>query len=188
MLKKLSAIILCGHGLFLSANVFARTEEGLYKDERVQFAYPKTRYVEVKADDAVQGGFYTYSLHLKSIDAHDVLTVCRGDIRKCGSNDGVKPYWYSEDGTLMLFSATSIVSRKMSVGSGQEAYEAFAACPTTDNTGQSHAYGAECYELVVSAKGSTVSITYWIGKAPSRASKINAAKKASRILNSVRMK
>lgn len=188
LFEKLSVAALCGCLFLANPNVFAKTGTRTYEDEHVALSYPDNRYNSVKVDANSESNFYTYLLHLKDVDADDILTVCKGDIRQCGSYDGVKPYWYSEDGTLMLFSATTIVAPKKSMGIGRTAYEAFPACPTTDSRGRSHAYGAECYELVVSEKGKTVSLTYWIGEMPNRKSKVEAAKAATYILDSVKIK
>lgn len=188
LFEKFSIAALCGCLLLIDSNVLAKTVTRKYEDEHVEFSYPEIRYRSVKLDADSENNFYTYLLHLKGVEADDILTVCNASIRQCGSYDGVKPYWYGEDGILVLFSTTTLVSPNSSMSTGQKAYEAFPDCPTTDSRGRSHAYGAECYELVVSEKGKTVSLTYWIGEMPNHKSKIAAARAARDILKSVKMK
>ncbi|MGG1946318.1 hypothetical protein AB1286_16100 [Trinickia sp. NRRL B-1857] len=158
-----------------------------FSDEYVLFYYPENRYSKVQFGGVTEEGFYAYYLKVKGSDAEDILTVCKASLDHCGLDTGsVKPYWYSDDGSLMLFSATTTVKKK-EVGSGKVAYEAFPACPATDSEGPS-AYGGDCYELVEAGRNETLSITYWIGPKSLHRSKENAVKRATVILKSVVVK
>ncbi|HEX7682885.1 MAG TPA: hypothetical protein VF446_05010 [Trinickia sp.] len=158
-----------------------------FSDEHVLFAYPANRYSKVRFGEVTEDGFYTYYLKVKGSDAEDILTVCKANLSHCGLDTGaVKPYWYSSDGSLMLFSATTTVKKK-AADSGKLAYEDFPACPATDNEGPS-AYGGDCYELVEGSHDKTLSITYWIGSKSLHRSKSNAVKQARIILKSIVVK
>jgi hypothetical protein len=158
-----------------------------FSDDYVRFTYPVNRYSKVRFGEVTEDGFYTYYLKVKGSDAEDVLTVCKADLSHCGVDTGaVKPYWYDDDGSLMLFSATTTVEKK-AIYSGDVAYEAFPACPATDNEGPS-AYGGDCYELVEGNRDRTLSVTYWIGPKSLHRSKSNAIKQAEMILRSVEVK
>lgn len=158
----------------------------IYTDAHVQFSYPANRYSGVNTGDTLQ--VYAYFLQIRKEDASDLVTVCLKNIKDCGTNMGmVQPYWYSEDGTLMLFSATTVVKKKKGTGSGETIYEAFPACPATDAEGSS-AYAGNCYELVKAKKDRTLSITYWIGPRSLHRSKDQAVKDATKLLESIEMK
>jgi hypothetical protein len=165
----------------------AQEARKVFSDEYVIFSYPENRYSTVRFGEVTEDGFYTYYLKVKGSDAEDILTVCKANLGHCGLDTGaVKPYWYSSDGSLMLFSATTSVKKK-EVDSGEVAYEAFPACPATDSEGPS-AYGGDCYELVEESRDKTLSITYWIGPKSLHRSKSNAAKRAQVILKSIVVK
>lgn len=158
-----------------------------FSDEYVQFSYPISRYSKVRFGEVTEDGFYTYYLKVRGSDAEDILTVCKANLSHCGLDTGaVKPYWYSSDGSLMLFSATTIVEKK-AIDADGVAYEAFPACPATDNEGPS-AYGGDCYELVEESRDKTFSITYWIGPKSLHRSKSSAVKQARVILKSIVVK
>lgn len=168
----------------ICAESSAQETRGIFSDEYVLFSYPANRYSKVRFGEVTEDGFYTYYLKVKGSDAEDVLTVCKANLSHCGLDTGaIKPYWYSSDGSLMLFSATTTVEKK-TVDSGKVSYEAFPACPATDNEGTS-AYGGDCYELVEGSRDNTLSITYWIGPKSLHRSKSNAVKQARIILKSV---
>lgn len=169
------------------AEVCARDAIKTFSDEHIIFSYPANRYASVRFGEVTEGGFFTYYLKLEGSSVEDTLTVCKSDLNHCGVDTGtVKPYWYDEDGSLMLFSSTTIV-KKQAAASGDVAYEAFPACPATDNEGPS-AYGGDCYELVEGSPDKTLSITYWIGQKSLHRSKAKAAKQATDILRSVVVK
>lgn len=158
-----------------------------FSDERVLFSYPANRYSKVRFGEITEDGFYTYYLKVKGSDAEDVLTVCKANLSHCGLDTGaVKPYWYSSDGSLMLFSVTTAVEKK-TVDASKVSYEAFPVCPATDSEGPS-AYGGDCYELVEGSRDMTLSITYWIGPKSLHRSKSDAVKQARIILRSVVVK
>ena len=76
---------------------------------------------------------------------------------------------------------------KKAIDADGVAYEAFPACPATDNEGPS-AYGGDCYELVEESRDKTFSITYWIGPKSLHRSKSSAVKQARVILKSIVVK
>ncbi|REG49303.1 hypothetical protein B0G80_5659 [Paraburkholderia sp. BL6669N2] len=156
----------------------------IYTDEHVRFSYPANRYAKIEKLDTSQTDFHAYSLRLKGVEAEDVLTVCEKNIHDCGTDAGlVQPYWYDAEGTLMLFSATTAVTKK-SVIPGETVYEAFPACPATEAGGAS-AYAGDCYELVASTQNKTISLTYWIGPKSRHRSRRQAVKAATEIIRSV---
>jgi hypothetical protein len=185
--KKLVTSFLHLHFIFLSASALADQNHGIYADAHVEFAYSKDRYTSVRAD-VPNDRFHSFALHLREVDADDILTICEGSLSNCATNDGVQPYWYSEDGSLMLFSATTQVRKKKTASLGEILYEAFPACPVTNKDGSSSAIGGDCYELVKTLKDTTLSITYWIGPTSLHRSKAHAVKEATAILRSVRLK
>lgn len=158
-----------------------------YADQHVQFSYSGNRYSGVNTGDTLQDGFYAYFLQIKKEDAADLVTICTKDIKDCGTNMGMaQPYWYSEDGTLMLFSATTAVKARR-MAPGEMIFEAFPACPAKDREGSS-AYAGDCYVLVRAEKDRTLSITYWIGPTSLHRSKAQAVKEATDILKSIKIK
>ena len=186
-LRKGTFCLLCVFLCLCGAEGYAREPRKAFVDEQVVFFYPENRYSTVRFGEVTEDGFYTYYLKVKGSDAEDILTVCKANLGHCGLDTGaVKPYWYSSDGSLMLFSATTTVKKK-AVDSGEAAYEAFPACPATDSEGPS-AYGGDCYELVEESRDKTLSITYWIGPKSLDRSKSNAAKQARVILKSIVVK
>ena len=186
-LRQISSCLTCVFFFLCSGRGYAQEPRKAFSDEHVAFSYPANRYSNVRFGEATEDGFYTYYLSVKGSDAVDVLTVCRASLSRCGRDTGeVKPYWYSVDASLMLYSATTRVE-EVAVGSGAVAYEAFPACPATDNEGPS-AYGGDCYELVEGNRNETLSITYWIGAQSLRRSKTHAVRQARMILKSVLMK
>ncbi|NRO94858.1 hypothetical protein GWC77_02710 [Paraburkholderia sp. NMBU_R16] len=151
------------------------------------FSYPSSHYSSVRFGDVADEGFYTYYLKVRDSDAEDTLTVCKGGLDRCGLDSGaVKPYWFDDGGSLVLFSSTTSVKKQV-VAPGDVVYEAFPACPATDNEGAS-AYGGGCYELVMGSPNKTLSITYWIGPKSFHRSRSRAIEQAKDILRSVVMK
>lgn len=186
-LRRISSCLFCVFFFLGNGKGYAQEPRKAFSDEHAAFSYPANRYSNVRFGEATEDGFYTYYLSVKGSDAVDVLTVCRASLSRCGQDTGaVKPYWYSGDGSLMLFSATTPVE-EVAVGFGEAAYEAFPACPATDNEGPS-AYGGDCYELVEGSRNKTLSITYWIGAQSLHLSKSEAVRRARIILKSVVVK
>jgi hypothetical protein len=182
--RQITSCLICVFLCLCDAVTYAREPKRVFLDERVVFFYPASRYSKVRFGAVTEDGFYTYYLKVRGLDAEDILTVCKANLSHCGLDTGaVKPYWYSSDGSLMLFSATTIVEKK-AIKDDEVAYEAFPACPATDNEGPS-AYGGDCYELVEGSRDKTLSITYWIGPKSLHRSKSNAVKQARTILKSV---
>lgn len=185
--RQISSCLICVFFFLYGGKGYAREQRKVFSDEHVAFSYPANRYSHARFGEVTEDGFYSYYLNVKGSDAVDVLTVCRAGLSRCGQDTGaVKPYWYSGDGSLMLFSATTPVE-EVAVGSGEVAYEAFPACPATDNEGSS-AYGGDCYELVEGSRNKTLSITYWIGAKSLHRLKSDAVRQARTILKSVVMK
>lgn len=183
-LWQMTFCLICAFFCLFGPEGYAREPRKAFFDKHVVFSYPENRYSKVRFGEATEDGFYTYYLKVKGSDAEDVLTVCKANLSHCGLDTGaIKPYWYSSDGSLMLFSATTIVEKK-TVDSDKVSYEAFPACPATDNEGAS-AYGGDCYELVEGSRDNTLSITYWIGPKSLHRSRSNAVKRARIILKSV---
>lgn len=186
-MKKLILVIIFGCTISTSSWSGGQNTTKTYVDQRVQFSYPLNRYSKVNTSDTLQDRFFAYFLQIKNEDVADSITVCMKNIQDCGTNMGmVQPYWYSEDGTLMLFSTTTAVKTRKTA-SGDVIFEAFPACPAKDREGSS-AYAGDCYMLVKAEKNRTLSITYWIGPASLHLSKAQAVKDATLILNSVRIR
>ena len=122
--------------LGVNASGVLQPEMKIYADANGKFWYSADRYSHIDKADNLQDGSYSYYLRIKEVEAEDIVTVCNGSLRKCANNNGDKPYWYSEDGTLTLFSATTSV-RKRAGRAGETLYEAFPACPATDSEGSS---------------------------------------------------
>ena len=187
LLRQISPRLICVFFFLCSGEGYAREPMKTFSDEHVAFCYPENRYSSVRFGDVTGDDFYTYYLRVKGSDAVDVLTICQASLSRCGQDTGsVKPYWYSGDGSLMLFSATTTV-KEVAVGSGDVAYEAFPACPATDNEGAS-AYGGDCYELVEGSRNKTLSMTYWIGAQFLHRPKSDAVRQARIVLKSVVVK
>ena len=186
-LRKITPCLLCVFWCLCGEEGYAQELRKAFFDERVLFSYHENRYSKVRFGAVTEDGFYTYYLKVKGSDEEDILTVCKANLSHCGLDTGlVKPYWYSSDGSLMLFSATTIVEKK-AIDADGVAYEAFPACPATDNEGPS-AYGGDCYELVEESRDKTFSITYWIGPKSLHRSKSSAVKQARVILKSIVVK
>lgn len=184
--RRIASCLICVFVFLSGTEDYAREPRKEFFDKRIVFSYPANRYSKVRFGEVTEDGFYTYYLKVKGSDTEDVLTVCKANLSHCGLDTGaIKPYWYSSDGSLMLFSATTTVEKK-TVDSGKVSYEAFPACPATDNEGTS-AYGGDCYELVEGGDN-TLSLTYWIGPKSLHRSKSNAVKQARIILKSVVVK
>ena len=187
LLRQISSCLISVFVFLCGGNGYSQEPRKVFSDEHVAFSYPEIRYSNVQFGEVTEDGFYTYYLSVKGSDAVDVLTVCRASLSRCGQDTGaVKPYWYSGEGSLMLFSATTPVE-EVAVGFGEAAYEAFPACPASDNEGPS-AYGGDCYELVEGSRNKTLSITYWIGAQSLHLSKSEAVRRARLILKSVVVK
>ncbi|CAB3805318.1 hypothetical protein LMG28688_06152 [Paraburkholderia caffeinitolerans] len=185
LVKLMALTIIVGYSLIASAWGGDHKATKTYSDAHIQFSYPENRYLRVSSAETEQSGFYAYFLQLKNEDEADLITVCMKGIKDCGTNMGmVQPYWYSEDGTLMLFSATTAVKTKRNA-QGEIVFEAFPACPATDHEGSS-AYGGDCYVVVKAEKDRTLSMTYWIGPTSLHHSKSEAVREAMAILKSIR--
>ena len=185
--KRVVSFLICVAIYVCAAEGHARETRKTFSDDHVLFSYPVDRYAKVRFGETTEDGFYTYYLAIANSHVEDTLTVCKAGLDRCDANTGaVKPYWYGDDRSLMLFSATTIV-KKRGAASGKIAYDAFPACPATDNEGPSN-YGGDCYELVEGSPGKTLSITYWIGPKSLHRSKSKAVKRATDILRSVLVK
>ncbi|WP_321963556.1 hypothetical protein [Paraburkholderia sp. J7] len=186
-LRELTLSLICICQFIGSVWASCQTDVKVFSDEHLLFSYSTHRYVTVSSALTEQKGVYEYFLKLKNEDAVDSIVICMGNIKKCSSNtDSIQPYWYSDDGALMLFSATTTVKSRR-IASGEMLYEAYPACPATDREGSS-AYAGDCYMAVKAERSRTLSITYWIGPAALHRSKVDAAKEAMKILNSIRIK
>ena len=185
-LRRITSCLICVFLFLRDEKGYAREPIKEFVDNHIVFSYSTNRYSKVRFGGG-EDGFYIYYLKVRGSDAEDVLTVCKANLNHCGLDAGaVKPYWYDSEGSLMLFSATTTVEKK-AVDAGKISYEAFPACPATDNEGAS-AYGGDCYELVEAGRDKTLSITYWIGPKSLHRSKSNAVRQARIILKSIMVK
>lgn len=179
--------LICAAICVPSAEGYAHETQQTYSDEHVIFSYPTSRYAKARFGEVTEEGFYTYYLEVRGAGVEDTLTACKATVDHCGLDTGsVKPYWYSVDGSIMLFSSTTTVNKR-TVNSGGAVYEAFPACPATDDEGSS-AYGGDCYELVEASPDKTLSITYWIGPKSVHRSRKKAVEQAKSILKSIVVK
>lgn len=112
-LRKITPCLICAFVCLCGAGGYAREPRKAFFDKHVVFSYPENRYSKVRFGEVTENRFYTYYLKVKGSDAEDVLTVCKANLSHCGLDTGaVKPFWYSSDGSLMLFSATTTVEKK----------------------------------------------------------------------------